>query len=223
MVGSIDCMHWEWKNCPTAWQGSHLGRKGRPTIILEAVALYDTWIWHSFIGVPGAQNDLNVLYKSYIFDPLLAGICPQVTYKVNGSTYDNSYYLADGIYPRYSSFVKTITNPQTDVEKLFSEKQESYRQDVERFFGILQSRRAILRHAACIIMHNINVEEEFIEDEFKETEEQDLHNPTSAFTVYDGPTDQYGNRICHDPVERTQRSQAFSDRLTILQSAYLHN
>ncbi|KAL9680507.1 hypothetical protein QQ045_018386 [Rhodiola kirilowii] len=44
MVGSIDCMHWEWKNCPTDWQGSHSGRKGRPAIILEAVASYDTWI-----------------------------------------------------------------------------------------------------------------------------------------------------------------------------------
>ncbi|KAL9678584.1 hypothetical protein QQ045_016431 [Rhodiola kirilowii] len=58
-----------------------------------------------FIGVPEAQNDLNVLYQSDIFDPLLAGICPQVTYKVNGSTNSNSYYFADGIYPRYSSFV----------------------------------------------------------------------------------------------------------------------
>ncbi|CAM8902428.1 unnamed protein product [Rhodiola kirilowii] len=76
MIGSIDCMHWEWKNCPTAWQGSHSGRKGHPTIILEVVALYDTWIWHSFIGVPGAQNDLNVLHQSDIFDPLLAGISP---------------------------------------------------------------------------------------------------------------------------------------------------
>ncbi|KAL9673313.1 hypothetical protein QQ045_029569 [Rhodiola kirilowii] len=106
------------------------GRKGHPTIILEAVA-YDTWICHSFIGVPGAQNDINVLHQSNFFYPLLAGICPQMTYKVNGNTYDAGYYLADGIYPKYSSFVKTILNPQGDPEKLFAKKQESYRKELE--------------------------------------------------------------------------------------------
>ncbi|XP_074377143.1 uncharacterized protein LOC141718663 [Apium graveolens] len=42
MIGSIDCMYWEWKNCPSGWGGAYSGRKGRPTISLEVVASYDT-------------------------------------------------------------------------------------------------------------------------------------------------------------------------------------
>ena len=44
MIGSIDCMHWEWKNCPTAWKWQYSCGSGKPTIVLEAVASYDLWI-----------------------------------------------------------------------------------------------------------------------------------------------------------------------------------
>uniref|UniRef100_A0A0D3DJY4 DDE Tnp4 domain-containing protein n=1 Tax=Brassica oleracea var. oleracea TaxID=109376 RepID=A0A0D3DJY4_BRAOL len=47
MIGSIDCMHWEWKNCPTAWKGQYTRGSGKPTIVLEAVASQDLWIWHA--------------------------------------------------------------------------------------------------------------------------------------------------------------------------------
>ncbi|GJS90491.1 ALP1-like protein isoform X1 [Tanacetum coccineum] len=47
----IDCMHWEWRNCPKAWHGQFArGDKKYPTIMLEAVASYDLWIWHAFFG-----------------------------------------------------------------------------------------------------------------------------------------------------------------------------
>ncbi|XP_074355815.1 uncharacterized protein LOC141695471 [Apium graveolens] len=98
MIGSIDCMYWEWKNCPSGWGGAYSGRKGRPTIILEAVASYDTWIWHAFFDVPRAQNDLNFLDHSPVFDKVIPGSSPTVVFHVNGKRYNNAYYLADGIW-----------------------------------------------------------------------------------------------------------------------------
>ena len=49
------------------------------------------------------------------------------------------YYLADGIYPSYSTFVKIIHNPVRPAKKYFAKKQESARKDVERAFGVLQA------------------------------------------------------------------------------------
>ncbi|XP_070660444.1 uncharacterized protein [Malus domestica] len=79
MIGSIDCMHWMWKNSPSAWQGVYGDRKRAKSIILEAVASFDTWIWHAFFRVSGAQNDLNVLTQSPVFNDILQGKAPKVT------------------------------------------------------------------------------------------------------------------------------------------------
>ncbi|XP_010445969.1 PREDICTED: uncharacterized protein LOC104728722 [Camelina sativa] len=71
MVGSTDCMQWEWKNCLTAWKGQYSRGSGKPTIVLEAVASQDLWIWHAFFGPPGTLNDINVLDRSPVFDHIL--------------------------------------------------------------------------------------------------------------------------------------------------------
>lgn len=236
MIGSIDCMHWKWKNCPKGWSGAFSSRKGYPTVILEAVASYDTHIWHAFFGTPGAQNDLNVLGASNVFARVINGSAPEVCFKVNDNTYTTGYYLADGIYPRWQTFVKSISKPRNADEAHFSKMQESYRKDVERCFGILQARWAILRHGAnlfkledlrtimvsCIILHNMIVEDEFVEEEFVEPNEDDNMHPLLA-SVYDRPVDLNGNVIRHEPVLRDGESlPAFLDRDFQLHSAYLH-
>ncbi|XP_042016148.1 uncharacterized protein LOC121764151, partial [Salvia splendens] len=111
MLGSIDCMHWQWKNCPTAWRGQYTsGHKGtHPTIVLEVVADCRLWIWHAYFGVAGSNNDLNVLNESPLFNDLCAGRAPNVEFTANHRRYSMGYYLADGIYPRWPVFVKTIT------------------------------------------------------------------------------------------------------------------
>ena len=73
-------MHWKWKNCPTAWQGMYIGHYHEPTIILEAVASQDLWIWHAFFGLPGSLNDINVLDRSSVFTLLANGLAPPVNY-----------------------------------------------------------------------------------------------------------------------------------------------
>ncbi|XP_056843307.1 uncharacterized protein LOC108808770 [Raphanus sativus] len=174
MVGSIDCMHWEWKNCPTSWKGQYARGSNKPTIFLEAVASQDLWIWHAFFGPPSTLNDLNVLDRSPVFDDIIEGRAPRLEYVVNGHKYKFAYYLTDGIYPKWSTFIQSITRPQCEKARLFAKRQESARKDVERAFGVLQARFAIVRNPAltwdkkkigkimraCIILHNVIVENE---------------------------------------------------------------
>jgi hypothetical protein len=95
------------------------GDHGVPTIILEAVASHDHWIWHAFFGVAGSNNDINVLSQSDLFVKHMRGENPKLWYSINGREYNIGYYLADGIYPEWPVFVKSIKKPQLDEHKLF--------------------------------------------------------------------------------------------------------
>ncbi|GKA60838.1 ALP1-like protein isoform X1 [Tanacetum coccineum] len=51
--------------------------------MLEDVASQDLWIWHAFFEVAGANNDINVLDNSPLFDDLLDDIAPVAPFVVN--------------------------------------------------------------------------------------------------------------------------------------------
>jgi hypothetical protein len=121
-------------------------------------------------------NDINVLHRSLLFPKLAEGEAPKVNYSINGHDYTMGYYLADGIYPTYTTFVKTIPSLRGKKRIYFATAQEALRKDVERAFGVLQSHFAIVQGlariwdeetlrdimTACIIMHNMIVENEGI-------------------------------------------------------------
>uniref|UniRef100_A0A0D3BY44 DDE Tnp4 domain-containing protein n=1 Tax=Brassica oleracea var. oleracea TaxID=109376 RepID=A0A0D3BY44_BRAOL len=134
MIGSIDCMHWEWKNCPTAWKGQYTRGSEKPTIVLEAVELQGSITW---------STDTSMIWR----------------------TTSRTVYIQNGQH---------LSNLSHSLKVLKPKIQESTRKDVERAFGVLQARFAIVKNPAilwdkrqigmvmrtCIILHNMIVENE---------------------------------------------------------------
>nr|GEV13176.1 hypothetical protein [Tanacetum cinerariifolium] len=142
--------------------------------MLEAVVDQQLWFWHAYFGVPRANNDLNVLYGSTLFDDLLAEKAPEAPFQVNGKTYEKCYYLADEIYPQWSTFVKAFSIARDQKTIKFKRVQKSARKDIERAFGVLQGRSRIIQQPArayhmntirrvmytCMILHNMILEDQ---------------------------------------------------------------
>ncbi|XP_076890481.1 uncharacterized protein LOC143541576 [Bidens hawaiensis] len=117
MLGSLDCMHWEWEACPVTWQGQyHRGDHDGPTVILKVAASFDLWIWHAFFGMPDANNDVAVINVSPIFYRLTDGVSPDISFSTNDVNYEYGYYLVDGIYPEWATLVLSFTCP-TDEKR----------------------------------------------------------------------------------------------------------
>uniref|UniRef100_A0A251VAE3 Putative harbinger transposase-derived protein n=1 Tax=Helianthus annuus TaxID=4232 RepID=A0A251VAE3_HELAN len=175
MLGSIDCMHWPWQNCPVAWQGQYTrGDHGHPTIILEAVASQDLWIWHAFFGLPGSLNDLNIIYQSQIFEDVVAGTGPDTSFTVSGVEYRRGYYLADGYTQRTRQSLKLFRTRQTTKEKSLRSIKRVREKILNGLLVFHKKKWHIIEHPArsatpkrlrnimyaCIILHNMIIEDE---------------------------------------------------------------
>ncbi len=171
-------MHVPWQNCPTAWAGQYIGKDGSPTLVLEAVADHRTYIWHSFFGSPGSNNDININDRSPMWNKIGTDGFPKFTYQMSHGMETNLYYAADNIYPDYPVFMKSCGESGDPLIHYYSKRLEAVRKDVERAFGILQARFAFLKRPCllwstqhikeavecCIIMHNLIIEDQEEED-----------------------------------------------------------
>ncbi len=118
-----------------AWRGTYQGKERVPTVTLEAIVDHHLWFWHLFFGMPGANNDINILDCSPLFKQHLEGTSPKVT---------------DGIYPDWDLFMKTSLEPNSIKQQHFTEQQEARWKGIECNFGALQVRG--LRFLFCFFL-----------------------------------------------------------------------
>ena len=208
VFGSLDCMHTFWKNCPKAWAGSHKGKEKSPSIALEAICDYNLWFWHASCGYAGTLNDLNILSLSPLLKALSDGSFAELEKKANtvphtmsSEEFDKLFILVDGIYPPHCRFVKGFPEPLSEMEKAFTKWQESARKDIERAFGVLQSKFKFMcnpinlhqladiskRVTTCLILHNMSVAERIMGD---------------CTTRYNPMQEQLGNDDANNPLPR---------------------
>jgi hypothetical protein len=142
MIGSLDCSHISWGNCPISHQGQFKGKAGEPTIVVEAMVDYNLYAWHAIFGYAGTLNDLSIWDNSFLLSAMCDGSFHELDFQftIGGETFDELWILVDGIYPPISRFVKPLSVPINTVEALFSLWQESSRKDVERFFGVFKKK-----------------------------------------------------------------------------------
>jgi hypothetical protein len=187
MLGSIDCLHVYWKNCPVGWQGQFKnGRYKYSSVVVEAMVDHNLWFWHASVGHAGTQSDTNIWDVSPLLQLLLTDEWTSTRdfkFTLDGQEFEKLWILADGAYPPIARFVKTIAFPIGDVAKMFAKWQEATRKDVERSFGVLTRKFQILARpieywdledikqiiSGCILMHNMMVQVRIERDEAEDS------------------------------------------------------
>ncbi|XP_026419417.1 uncharacterized protein LOC113315341 [Papaver somniferum] len=119
------------------------------------------------------ETMINHFSPNYLRKPTDA----DVNFSINGNHYTHGYYLADGIYPKWSTLVQCYRQPHAGEMgrsySYFNSKQMNLRKDVERAFRILKRKFAIVcgpyrglsaremhkTMLTCIIMHNMVIQE----------------------------------------------------------------
>ncbi|XP_022019364.1 uncharacterized protein LOC110919401 [Helianthus annuus] len=196
-------------------------------MMLEAVASQVLWTWLAFFGMPAGNNDLNILNQSPIFYDHMNGVGPKGSFFfVKDVEYKYGYYLTDDIYPDWAVFVKSFTREmKLDEKRRKFNGTQMARKDIERAFGVLQSRWHILKVScrimekisirnvmyACVILHNMILEDDgrAICEYYEETSQP------SIVELSDEEKEANLNEIKHDTTHHNLRANLVEHILSV--------
>ncbi|GJV71814.1 ALP1-like protein [Tanacetum coccineum] len=152
-------------NCPYFQEGCDVvGKAGISALVKCASAIRQL----AYAAVPDSLDEYLQIGEKTSRD---LGKALEVPFVAHDVTYKWGYYLTDGIYPEWAVLMKSISQPgSNDVKRIrYKQAHEAARKDVERAFGVLKKKWAIVRTPArsrslkrithlmytCIILHNM--------------------------------------------------------------------
>lgn len=161
-IENLDCSHWRRTKCAVEYGGMYQkgGRGRQRMIVLENVCDEDLWIWNVLAGSPGSKNDLNVLVHNLLMVNVNRGLwpLPGLHSTENGTVFNTSFYLVDGIHSRCSFIVSSHAYPTSAPERALNRMQEAMRKDAERLCAVLTARLHIALYPArlcpCVNPHS---------------------------------------------------------------------
>ena len=144
-VGSMDCTHLEWINCPSNLMHSCKGKEPFASRAFQVVCTHTRLITHCSNYFYGAMNDKSISRHDSFSKWCMAGGLDKVRFIV----YDKhgrprrcrgGHVLVDGGYLKWACFLPPQHKRGETASVYWSECMESVRKDIECVFGILKSR-----------------------------------------------------------------------------------
>ena len=183
-IGSVDCVHIGWDQCPYQYTNMYdKGKEGFTSIAYEVICTSRKFIQSVTRGHPGARNDKHIVRTDDVVMSLLAGNgwlnskAWEVTTSPNGAlkVFDGVYLICDGGYHRWPCLMFPVKAGQPESPLMrFSKTLESVRKDIEGVFGILKRRFKFLKafnqlhkqstiddaFVTCCMIHNMLLRED---------------------------------------------------------------
>jgi hypothetical protein len=112
-------------------------------MVLEAMCDHNLYFWHHEFGSAGTLNDISIWDMSGLHKAFVDGTWSEeidFPFTINGELFQQLWVTVDGIYPELARFVKTLSQPIGPEQARYAKWQERTRKDIERGFGVLQSK-----------------------------------------------------------------------------------